>query len=92
MGSTSTPILFPVIGEQLLGVKDTVNISFQTPFKWAQETEIKIRVAVNGQDQLLGYNYVIEESAGAGTGFDTVIFRRAPRLFDTLTCDFYRFC
>ena len=59
-------------GVELLGVKDGVNATFTTPTKFKPDT---IKVFFNGLRQKIGVgnDFIVTESGGVGTGYDTVI-------------------
>ena len=94
-------IPFPVAGgagtrtfnEVLTGTINGINTVFTTSVDFVAGTEA---VFFNGVRQLLGASndYVISESGGAGTGFDTVTVsiaprvRPGPRTDDRLTIDY----
>lgn len=80
----------------LLGVIDGVNTFYNIPpihSAFIQTDVYKIRVYLNGVKQLFNGDFFIEESGGAGTGFDTIIMAVAPINdpipIDILTADFY---
>ena len=92
MPSTSQQVIFFSNGEELQGTKDGSNTVFVTSVKFLQEDKIGIIFNRNGQEQLLGFDYIIVESGGVGTGFDTVIVRKPPRIFDSLICHYIEDC
>lgn len=92
MSDSSQQILYFSNGTLLIGVKDGNNVMFTTPSKFLHEDGASIIFNKNGQEQLLGFDYIIEESGGLGTGFDTVVTRRPPRIFDSLTCHYLEDC
>lgn len=77
---------------ELDGTIDGVNTSFLIPAseKFVQSGNIKIRAYLNGQRLLDGASndYVVSESGGLGTGFDTVELAVAPEPGDKVTADF----
>lgn len=78
-------------GQPLLGPKDGVNVTFTTPIgdKFTHNLPFfSIHVYYNGVRQTLLDDYVIFESAGAGTGYDTVIMEVAPLPYDHLLVDY----
>jgi hypothetical protein len=77
-------------GVPLIGVYDGVNVSFQTPEPFVQNENLNIRVYLNGQRLRLGptNDYVVAESGGPGTGFDTVVVAVPPRDVDCLIADY----
>ena len=81
---------------QLLGNVDGVNTIFTIPSgKFIQNSIYKIIVYLNGVKQFQGgseSDYMIAESGGTGTGYDTVIFVQAPNnpsVADIVTADYY---
>lgn len=77
-------------GQQLVGVKDGVNMLFTTgaehfvhnlPF-------MTIQVYLNGVRLTLLDDYTVAESAGPGTGYDTVILALAPRAREKVLADY----
>jgi hypothetical protein len=82
-----------VVGVALIGLKDGINRIFTTPDKFIHESGGKsIKVYYNGivMDPL--EDFIIEESNGIGTGFDTIILLRikAPVVLDSLSADYYK--
>lgn len=78
----------------LVGVVDGVNTVFTIPSgKWIQNTTYKIIVYLNGVKQAYLDDYLIAESGGVGTGYDTVIFTVPPSNSlsppDVVTADYY---
>jgi len=74
-------------GIPLQGTRDGSNPTFTTPEKFMQNG-IKIKVMKNGRRLLLDGDYILEESGGMGTGYDTIIFFKPPRIFDNLEADY----
>jgi hypothetical protein len=62
----------------LIGVKDGVNSIFTTPDIFINDTflgnEFHILIRHNGRGLIEGADYVLLESGGVGTGFDTIVF------------------
>jgi len=79
------------IGRDLVGVKDGTNHTFWTPGH-EKFTQIPPRaqpaVFYNGVRLAYLDDYVIAESGGIGTGFDTFIFVFAPLSDDHLSADY----
>lgn len=76
----------------LVGTKDGINKVFVTPdLIFVQSGEIVIRIFYNGQRFSIGSScdYVVSESGGVGTGYDTVTLSVAPQSFDALTADYF---
>ena len=87
----SKQIILNITGELLQGIKNSSNRYFTTENKFVQSSNYdKIRVMKNGQIQLLGHEYIAVESV-VGAGYDTIIWKRPPRIFDSLTCDYLMF-
>lgn len=65
----------------LLGPKNDLNLIFSTPDFFLETT---FRLYRNGvrQESGAGCDYVVSESGGAGTGFDTVTFFDRPPIVD----------
>jgi len=76
------------------GNKDGTNRVFTVPSseKFYHTTNMSISVHLNGQQLVFGTNYTVEESGGAGTGYDQITFLTDPpqSTDDTLTGDFVR--
>lgn len=72
------------------GVKNGINTEFTLPVKFTQDEDLKIIFLRNGQEQALGFDYIVDESGGPGTGYDTIIVRRPPRVFDFLICHIFQ--
>lgn len=78
-------------GVGLVGPKDGVNHTFTTPGleKFTQNLPfLTISVYFNGVRQTWLDDYILVESGGAGTGFDTVIMSVALRSWDHLLADY----
>lgn len=79
------------IGQGLVGVRDGSNHIFRLPGGTAFEHNlpfITICVYTNGMRLALLDDYVIQESAGPGTGYDTVVLESAPYANDHLLADY----
>jgi len=76
-----------VYGEPLAGAVDGLNQDFAFPAKIAVDKE---SVYVNGvlQEAGVGNDYELVESAGAGTGYDTVVVAYALRVGDKILADY----
>lgn len=76
-GQTEIPFLFKQ-GAELLGTKDSSNRIFTTPDKFINgafgDNDFRISVKHNGRDLIAGCDFTMIESAGPGTGFDTLTF------------------
>lgn len=78
----------------LNGAIDDVNTIFTIPSGFFVQNIIhQIVVYLNGVRQLLSQDYLVAESGGPGTGFDTVILFRAPETsplpIDIITADYF---
>lgn len=75
----------------LLGDKNGANLVYHTPEPFLQTQATAIRVQRNGVRLELGVDadYVISESGGPGTGWDTVTLNAfPPRDWEKLTADY----
>ena len=78
-------------GATLVGPKDGVNRSFKVPSgdKFTQNLPyLTICVFFNGVRQIPLEDFILAESGGPGTGYDTVILDRAPRHYDMIVSDY----
>jgi hypothetical protein len=77
-GLASIPFLFKQ-SQELIGIKDGVNAIFYTPDKFIEgifgNNEFHILIRHNGRVLAEGIDYIVAESGGVGTGFDTIIFK-----------------
>jgi hypothetical protein len=71
----------------LLGTKNGVNVTFTTIDKFVPDT---FKLYVNGIRQQVGVgcDYVISESGGSGTGYDTVTLDWAPNTGESVVGDY----
>jgi hypothetical protein len=69
--------------KELIGDKDGVNMVYTTPDYFVQSDPTVIKIFRNGQKLRLGSSndYVVSESGGLGTGYDTITINYDP-LFD----------
>lgn len=77
--------------QELLGVQNGVNVTYTIPVgdKFTHNLPFfTIQVYFNGVRQKLLNDYIVLESGGFGTGFDTVVLELAPRAGDNLLCDY----
>lgn len=74
------------VGESLVGDVDGTNVTFYTQKPFLVNGSVSIAVYLNGVRLHAGAtsDYVISESGGPGTGYDTVILAVAPRSTPTL--------
>lgn len=79
------------VGVALLGTVDGVNKVFSAPDDFVHDGVKNERVYLRGLRQLegVGSDYVVSESGGPGTGYDTITFTDAPEVGDVLTADYY---
>lgn len=80
---------FDVQDEPLIGIQNSVNVTFTTPTKFKHTAKFKEVVFVNGQRRHLPDDYYVAESAGPGTGYDTIVFVEAPFSDDLLIIDYF---
>ena len=78
---------------ELVGTKDNVNRIFTTPDVFVNGTffghEFHILLRHNGRVLVDGKDYILSESGGAGTGYDTIIFTAfSPRPRSQLFADY----
>lgn len=74
----------------LLGTKNGINTIFTLPSgTFLYSTDFKIAVYRNGVRQKFTSNYLISESGGPGTGYDTIIFIEPPESDEELIIDYY---
>lgn len=81
---------------QLVGTVDDVNVIYEIPNgHFIQNNTYKIIVYKNGVKQFYLDDYLIAESGGPGTGYDTVILTIPPMSsilpIDVITADYYIF-
>lgn len=78
-------------GLDLLGAKDGTNYTFTVPGgdKFTHNLPfLSIHVYLNGQRLRLLDDYLIFESGGSGTGYDTVVLEVAPIARDKVLVDY----
>lgn len=80
-------------GQELIGTKDGSNPIFTTPDNFIQGTfennEFRILIRHNGRVLKEGVDYIVSESGGVGTGYDTVIFKcTLPDESDEIVVDY----
>ena len=78
-------------GISLIGPKDGSNQAFHTPGheKFTHNLPyLTMHVYFNGVRQLLLDDYVLVESGGPGTGYDTVLLDRVVRFDDVIFADY----
>jgi hypothetical protein len=90
--ANTRPIVAEVKNQPLEGTRDGTNTIFNTPTKFLYSDDLKISINIDraGVKQKINDDYTIDESAGQGTGFDTIIFKRPPRPLEYLSCDYIR--
>jgi len=77
--------------KELAGTKDGVNTTFTVTGEYFVQTgDIIIRVYLNGQrlQEGVGDDYIVSESGGPGTGYDTVTLAVAPLSWERITADY----
>lgn len=88
--NTSTTTNF-VIDSLLIGIQNSSNTIFTiSSGKFLFDSINKITVYVNGVRQAITQNFLVAESGGPGTGYDTVVFIEAPAVQDVLVADYYQ--
>ncbi len=73
------------VGQNLIGLRNGINVTYQTPGleKFAHNLPFfDISISFNGSRLALLDDYLVAESGGLGTGFDTVILVVPPPLPD----------
>ena len=77
-------------GIPLTGAYNGVNRDFTIPELILSDASASLRVYLNGQRLLhgVGNDYVVTESGGAGTGYDTVIVAVPPQSYESLIADY----
>jgi len=80
-----------VVDCPLLGTNNGINTIFTTAEKFVVDGEQNPTVWFQGQRLFAGptCDYVLSESGGVGTGFDTVTFTFAPPATSNLVMDYY---
>jgi hypothetical protein len=78
-------------GQGLLGPKTGLNYTFRVP--WGEKFSHNLpfltpSVYFNGVRQTFIDDYMVLESGGPGTGYDTVVLNIAPLYFDHVTADY----
>lgn len=71
------------VGQNLVGLKDGINVTYLTPGleKFTHNLPfLDISVIFNGSRLALLDDYLVSESGGFGTGFDTIILLVPPPL------------
>lgn len=91
-GTAEVPFTFKQ-GQDLIGTQDGTNPIFTTPDNFIQGTfgnnEFRILIRHNGRTLQEGTDYIVSESGGVGTGYDTVIFKcTLPGAEDEITVDY----
>lgn len=76
--------------QSLAGAQDGVNTVFTTALKFVASGPSRESFFVNGvlQHAGAGNDYVVSESGGPGTGYDTITMAYPPLSFDRLSVDF----
>jgi len=71
----ATPYVFKQ-GVPLVGARDSINRIFTVPDKFLQgalgNNDFRITIIHNGRTLIETTDYIVSESGGAGTGFDTI--------------------
>lgn len=80
-------------GKQLIGTQDGSNRIFTTPESFIQgnygNNEFKILIKHNGRDLVETIDYIVSESGGVGSGYNTIIFTSfAPHEDSVIRADY----
>lgn len=78
-------------GQGLIGIKNSVNTTFKVPGteKYVHNLPfLTIQVYLNGVRLAILDDYMVVESGGAGTGYDSIVTQVAPRARNHLTADY----
>jgi len=90
-GSTEIPFLFKQSIE-LIGLKDNINRTFITPDKFINgsfgNNEFRILIRHNGRVLVPNCDFVLSESGGVGTGYDTINLTFTPHPISELYADY----
>lgn len=77
---------------ELIGTKNSINRIFTTVDKFINglygNNVFKISIKHNGRDLVEGIDYMVAESGGVGTGYDTVILNFVPKARSVLVADY----
>jgi len=95
-GGGGTPVTLDYVfrqGVQLIGVTNAANRIFTTPDRFINGMYsgnlFRIQVRHNGRTLKQDSEYIVQESAGPGTGYDTVIITSfSPAARSQLMCDY----
>jgi len=92
-GGASVSAFFHHENINLIGIKNESNRIFTTPEIFINgpfnSHDFSIRIRNNGQALVENENYLLSESGGTGTGFDTITFISfKPKASDTLVADY----
>jgi hypothetical protein len=89
-GQPSPPGGSRLFQQTLSGPQDGLNLVFTTALKFIASGPARESFFVNGVLQLqgAGNDYVVSESGGPGTGYDTITMAYPPLSFDRLSVDF----
>jgi hypothetical protein len=74
----------------VLGTKNSSNLVFTVPDIFIYNTDYKLTLYLNGVRQNIIENYLIAESGGPGSGYDTVVFINPPRAKDVVVVDYFK--
>ena len=88
-GARSVPRSKLRSAQPLAGSIDGVNTSFSTPEPFVHDPpRLTLVLFYNGQRLFISDDFLISESGGPGTGYDTVQTLFAPRAGDKLWADY----
>jgi hypothetical protein len=74
--------------QHFIGIQNSINTIFYTATKFLARPNDGATVFFNGMRMNIGNDYLISESGGPGTGYDTIIFINPPVVSDILRIDY----
>jgi hypothetical protein len=78
------------VNQALIGPKNNINKIFSTTEKFIYVPgKISPRIEINGNSSYLGIHIKEFSESIIGSGYDTIIFKRAPRIQDELRITYY---
>jgi hypothetical protein len=90
-GSTTVPFMFKQ-GMELVGVIDGVNRLFTTTEIFINGTWgsniFKIEIIHNGRSLVEGFDYILAEGGGVGTGYNTIMLKFTPSDRSVIRADY----
>lgn len=73
----------------LIGIQNYSNLIFSTPDKFVVNNVLNITIYSNGLRLTQSIDFIIAESEGVGTGYDTIIFMLSPPQSDDVLISSY---